>query len=64
MSVRLARANAAPAAPHIDPETGVEESADELLDLAAKSRLAPVSFMEAKARGYKRSYDEIFGEAN
>lgn len=70
MSVRLAQAASAPAAaaPQIDPETGVEESADELLDLVEASRPTPqaptkvVSLAEAKARGYKRTYEEIFGD--
>jgi hypothetical protein len=64
MSVRLAQAEAPASAPTIDPETGVEESADELLALAAKARLAPVSLAEAKARGYKRTYEEAFGDAS
>jgi hypothetical protein len=46
----------------LDPETGALESADELLDLAAASRIAPVSRQEAIARGRARTYDEIFGE--
>jgi len=77
MSVRLAQATAASAAPtpsaQIDPETGVEESADELLDLVAATAPAPaaapsaawkppVSLAEAKARGYSRTYEEIFGK--
>ena len=71
MSVRLAQASAAsaPAAavPQIDPETGVEESAEELLDLVAATRPAApaaktVSYAEMKARGYKRTYEEIFGD--
>ena len=69
MSVRLAQAASAtvpaPAEPHIDPETGVEESAEELLDLVEATRprtQAPVSLQEARARGYKRTYEEIFGE--
>jgi hypothetical protein len=79
MSVRLAQATAAtveaPAEPHIDPQTGVEENADELLALAEATRPAPapaaapsaaykprVSLAEAKARGYARTYEEIFGE--
>ena len=69
MSVRLAQAQAsapveAPAEPHIDPETGVEESAEELLDLVEASRPKPatVSLAEAKSRGYKRTYEEIFGD--
>jgi len=69
MSVRLAQAASAtvpaPAEQAIDPETGVEESADELLDLVEASRpqtQAPVSLTEARARGYKRTYEEIFGD--
>jgi len=64
MSVRLAQAASAPAAaaPQIDPETGVQESADELLDLVEATRTAPVSLAEAKARGYSRTYEEIFGD--
>ena len=74
MSVRLAQA----AAPTTDPITGVEESVDELLDLVAATapvqpaapsaahysnhRTAQVSLAEAKARGYQRTYEEIFGE--
>ena len=66
MSVRLAQASAAPAAaaPQIDPETGVQESAEELLDLVEATRPSTktVSLAEAKARGYKRTYEEIFGD--
>jgi hypothetical protein len=66
MSVRLAQASAAtveaPAEPQIDPKTGVQESADELLDLVEATRTAPVSLSDARARGYKRTYAEIFGE--
>jgi hypothetical protein len=71
MSVRLAQQTAAanatveaPAEPHIDPETGVQESAEELLDLVEATRQAPkvVSLSDARARGYKRTYEEIFGE--
>jgi hypothetical protein len=66
MSVRLAQSQAdvpAAAAPQIDPETGVEESADELLALANATRTtAPVSLAEARARGRSRTYEEIFGE--
>src|SRR5262252_3508135 len=67
MSVRLAQAAAsapveAPAEPPIDPETGVQESAEELLDLVEASRPKLVSLAEAKARGYKRTYQEIFGD--
>ena len=68
MSVRLAQAAAATvgetASPHLDPETGALESADELLDLVAATRpvTAPVSLAEARARGKARTYDEIFGK--
>ena len=68
MSVRLAQATSAPAAsqtPVIDPETGVEESADELLALAqatAPSAVKTVSLTEARQRGFPRTYEEIFGE--
>ena len=66
MSVRLAQAAQAASEPAIDPETGVQESADELLDLVEATRPAPttspVSLADAKARGYKRSYQEIFGD--
>jgi len=66
MSVRLAQAASAsvevPAEPQIDPETGVQESAEELLDLVEASRPKTVSFAEMKARGYKRTYEEIFGD--
>ena len=68
MSVRLAQATAATAqesaTPAIDPETGVQESAEELLDLVEATRPSTktVSLAEAKARGYKRTYEEIFGD--
>lgn len=69
MSVRLAQASAAtveaPAEPQLDPETGAQESADELLELVAATRpatTAPVSLAEARARGYQRTYEEIFGD--
>jgi len=49
-------------APAVDPETGVQESAEELLDLVEATRpAAPVSLADARARGYKRTYQEIFG---
>jgi hypothetical protein len=71
MSVRLAQAGqdaSAAAAPQIDPETGVEETAEELLALVAATAKpsepvpAPVSLAEARARGYSRTYEEIFGD--
>ena len=65
MSVRLAQSQAPAAAadvPQIDPETGAQESADELLDLVEATRTAPVSLADARARGYKRTYEEIFGD--
>ena len=78
MSVRLAQAASAPAAsqtPEIDPETGVEESADELIKLAnqeaneaawyGETPAAPSAvrtYAQAKAEGRPRTYDEIFGD--
>jgi hypothetical protein len=67
---------AAPAEPQVDPETGALESADELLDLVEAERNEAawygevtrpaakelVTLEQAKARGYKRTYAEIFGE--
>jgi hypothetical protein len=67
MSVRLAQASAAtveaPAEPQIDPETGVQESAEELLALAEATRPEPTpirSYAQAKAEGRPRTYQEIF----
>jgi hypothetical protein len=81
MSVRLAQASAAtveaPAEPHIDPETGAQESADELLDLVKTTRPAEAkavdpaiahaeyqrrTLAQARAEGRSRTYEEIFGE--
>jgi hypothetical protein len=66
MSVRLAQADVTvevPAEPQIDPETGVEESAEELLALAEATRPEPTpirSYAQAKAEGRPRTYQEIF----
>ena len=74
MSVRLAQANAsAAAAPQaapegaeqIDPETGAQESAEELLALVESTRPEPTplrSYAQAKAEGKPRTYQEIFGD--
>ena len=71
MSVRLAQASNATAqetaSPDIDPETGVQESAEELLALVEATRpvAEPIqirSFAQAKAEGRPRTYNEIFGD--
>lgn len=48
--------------PRIDPETGVQESAAELLDLVAATRPAPRSITQARAEGRPRTYEELFPE--
>jgi hypothetical protein len=74
MSVRLAQAEAPASAAEITSECtclpgqaphepGCQLWAAPTID-PEKARLAPVSLAEAKARGYKRTYDEIFGDAS
>jgi hypothetical protein len=60
MSVRLAQAAAVPP---IDPETGVEESAEELLMLVASTRPDTCrTLTEARSEGRPRTYAELFEE--